>query len=60
MASVIAVLTSLTSQGHIPQDTLTELVTTLQDIYNRTNNGGHGSRKAVIHSLLILGLMPNK
>lgn len=60
MSNVITTLTQLAQHGHIPQDTLTELVTTLQDIYNRTNNGGHGSRKAVIHSLLILGLVPNK
>lgn len=44
----------------VPLDVSTELTTALQDIYNRTLNGGHGSRKAVIHTLLVLGLHPNK
>lgn len=46
--------------GLIPQSTMTELVTTLQDIYATTKNGGQGSRAHVMAELLRLGLQPNK
>lgn len=46
--------------GLIPQSTMTELVTTLQDIYHTTKTGGQGSRSHVIAELLRIGLQPNK
>lgn len=58
MNSVLTTLTHLAQQGHIPQEVITELVTVLQDIYNQTLNGGHGSRKAVVQALIVLGLRP--
>ena len=45
--------------GLIPQNTMTELATTLQAIYNINRDGGHGSRRKVSQLLLELGL-PNK
>ena len=46
--------------GLIPQSTMTELTTTLQDIYYTTKIGGQGSRTHVLAELLKLGLQPNK
>ena len=45
--------------GLIPQHTMTELTTTLQDIYQTTKIGGQGSRTHVLAELLRLGLQPN-
>lgn len=45
--------------GIIPQDIMTELATALQEVYQRNQNGGHGSRKRVAEILLRLGLQPN-
>ena len=44
----------------IPQHTMTELTSTLQDIYHTTKIGGQGSRTHVLAELLKLGLQPNK
>ena len=46
--------------GLIPQDIMTALSTTLQDIYRINTNGGHGSRRRVSQLLLELGLQPNQ
>lgn len=46
--------------GLIPQSTMTELTSTLQDIYHTTKIGGQGSRSHVIAELLRIGLQPNK
>ena len=46
--------------GLIPQETMTELATSLQEVYKINQNGGHGSRKRVTELLLELGLQPNK
>ncbi len=43
-----------------PQDVLTHLTTSLQQIYNINQNGGHGSRRKVAQLLLELGLQPNR
>lgn len=47
-------------QTYIPQDVMTALATTLQDVYKTNQNGGHGSRRKVSQLLLELGLQPNK
>ena len=46
--------------GLIPQETMTELATSLQEVYNINRDGGHGSRRKVSQLLLELGLQPNK
>ena len=46
--------------GMLPQHTMTELATCLQDIYLTTKIGGQGSRAHVMSELLRIGLQPNK
>lgn len=45
--------------GLIPQELMSELATSLLDVYHITRNGGHGSRTKVMEILLRLGLQPN-
>lgn len=45
--------------GLIPQDVMTALATTLQEIYRINHNGGHGSRRQVSEILIKLGIQPN-